>query len=360
MKFFLLLFYFIDIINSINSNMLKSGIRVTSYNVLSSHLASPSHFSYCKPEILDSNYRFQLLCQKLDKEIEKKSIICLQEVSTDWAGKLYVYFLSKKYYFIPILYGNKFGGYMGVATAFPIDEYHLEKVELPRIADTKYIPQTSNSQTFFEKILTFFKNLFGFTKETEWDKSMSRNNKMVLVQLKERNNDGNSFVIGNYHMPCEFKLPKVMVIHSSLAAQYVQSFSKGLPHILTGDFNFKPDSTMYRILTEGKVEQDNSELPTQLIGDDWKPTLDKPFRSAYKLKYNKEPDFTNNARIKDSEPFIDTLDYIFLSPEWLVEDVEELPSRDIIKGPFPNDIEPSDHILISANLSILKESCSKN
>lgn len=336
--------------------MLKSGIRITSYNILSSNLASPSHFSYCKPEVLDSNYRFKLLCQKLDIEIEKKSIICLQEVSSDWAGLLYVYFISKNYYFIPILYGNKFNGYMGVATAFPIDDYHLEKVELPRIADTKYIPPIA-TKNLLQKIIIYFKKLFGLIKETEWDKSLNRNNKMVIVQLKEKNGNKNSFVVGNYHMPCEFRLPKVMVIHSCLAAQYVQSFSKGLPHILTGDFNFQPGSTMYRIITEGNVESNNIHLPKPLPGDNWKPILNNPFRSAYKLKLNKEPDFTNNARIKDSEPFIDTLDYIFLSPQWLVEDVEDLPSRDILQGPLPTDTQPSDHILIAANLSLKQEVC---
>ncbi len=76
-------------------------------------------------------------------------------------------------------------------------------------------------------------------------------------------------------------------------------------------------------------------------------------RSAY-AEAGGEPDFTNYARIKEDDPFIDTLDYIFLSEEWKVKGVKELPHRDGSGGPFPNldKGEPSDHILIAANLEL--------
>ena len=88
-----------------------------------------------------------------------------------------------------------------------------------------------------------------------------------------------------------------------------------------------------------------------------------------------EPDFTNYARIKEDDPFIDTLDYIFLgdgdnsgsnsdgdseqcsnnhSDSWKVKSVKELPHRDDAGGPFPNldHGEPSDHIMIAADLEL--------
>jgi len=37
-------------------------------------------------------------------------------------------------------------------------------------------------------------------------------------------------------------------------------------------------------------------------------------RSAYAVKNGSEPNFTNFAQIKDDPQFIDTLDYIFVSP----------------------------------------------
>ena len=56
-------------------------------------------------------------------------------------------------------------------------------------------------------------------------------------------------------------------------------------------------------------------------------------------------------QIKDDDPFIGTLDYIFLSKEWRVELVLPTVHRDTVKdGPYPNEIEPSDHIMIAADL----------
>ena len=77
-------------------------------------------------------------------------------------------------------------------------------------------------------------------------------------------------------------------------------------------------------------------------------------KSAYKTKNGAEPDFTNHARIKDDDPFIDTLDYIFVSPAIDVVDVLPLPNRDEVKGPFPAPEEPSDHILLAATLRVSK------
>jgi mRNA deadenylase 3'-5' endonuclease subunit Ccr4 len=76
-----------------------------------------------------------------------------------------------------------------------------------------------------------------------------------------------------------------------------------------------------------------------------------PMRSAY-AEDNGEPNFSNYARVKEDDPFIDTLDYIFISPEWKVESTKSIVHRNIANGPYPNALEPSDHVLISADLSM--------
>lgn len=105
-------------------------------------------------------------------------------------------------------------------------------------------------------------------------------------------------------------------------------------------------------MTTGELETTSPFYPSPKNGMEWKPTM-KPMRSAYAVKNGCEPDFTNYAQSRDSEPFIDTLDFIFLSGVWQVPDVQELPHRDKAGGPFPNldKQEPSDHILIAASLS---------
>lgn len=78
----------------------------------------------------------------------------------------------------------------------------------------------------------------------------------------------------------------------------------------------------------------------------------EPLRSAYLTANGAEPNFTNFAINNNGPVFCDTLDYIFLSPEWHVDNVLDLPHRDEVEGPFPMETEPSDHILISASLSL--------
>ena len=79
----------------------------------------------------------------------------------------------------------------------------------------------------------------------------------------------------------------------------------------------------------------------------------QPLQSAYVTLTGSEPDFTNYAKVQNDPVFVETLDYIFHSKEWSVVDVEKLPHRDSIEvWPLPNNNEPSDHILISASLTL--------
>jgi mRNA deadenylase 3'-5' endonuclease subunit Ccr4 len=86
-------------------------------------------------------------------------------------------------------------------------------------------------------------------------------------------------------------------------------------------------------------------------GDSWEPTV-TPMGSAYVTANGAEPDFTNYARVQSEPVFIETLDYIFHSEGWSVDSVQTLPHRTEVEGPLPNETEPSDHILISARMSI--------
>ena len=64
-----------------------SAHRITSYNVLSSCLAEPDHFSTCNPTYLEKDYRLHKLFEKLLPEISMQAVLNLQEVSNEWAGK---------------------------------------------------------------------------------------------------------------------------------------------------------------------------------------------------------------------------------------------------------------------------------
>ena len=380
-----------------SSNAVAKGlsVRIVSYNVLSSHLASPDHFTSCKPQDLDFANRLPRVLSKLEAEMkacddmQRPLVFCLQEVSHSFAGPLHAFFANNRYAMITGLYGKPFNNYMGVALAYPIDTYETIAAEQVRLSDYRNggwprEPKV-DSTGFAGKVLSVQKAIRKLAKGTlkrgvkaiagpvrgvlrlppppedpidHWHMSENRHNILISVCLRERagedggnatNGEGQTFCLSNYHMPCAFYAPMVMNIHADLAAKRCQDFSGRYPHILAGDFNLMPDSPHYQLLTTGELLRTDPTYPTEKYGMVWNPEA-RPMRSAYALSTFGEPDWTNYAKIRDDDPFIGCLDYIFLSEEWKVGAVREIPNRDEAPGPLPTEDEPSDHVMISADL----------
>ena len=130
---------------SVDTNRAASGpdpvdaecFTVVTYNILSSALASPDWFRNCDPRDLEADTRLQRVLHKLGAQVEKRAIICLQEVSRGWSGKLHAFFQQRNYTFIDSLYGAQVSGYMGVGLAFPNERWRAADIDIQRIADTK-------------------------------------------------------------------------------------------------------------------------------------------------------------------------------------------------------------------------------
>jgi 2',5'-phosphodiesterase len=416
----------------------KPSVRVVSYNVLSSHLADPSWFWTCKPEHLEASFRLEKIKMKLKAEIDQESIICLQEVSLCWSGAFHQFFSENNYHFITALYGSGFTGYMGVAIAVPLHKYHIKEVAIRRLSETMTVSNISSSssalpipvetrtppvswwQTIYTRLQTavsyFYpttnRPLLSFRREQSssppfsssfsssyniWEMISSKTNQMICCRLSLRGEgQREELVVGTYHMPCHFECPPVMVAHSALAAQFIQSFSSTTPFVLAGDFNCKPTSPEYKLLTTGRLdEKDEETFPSLALfsseeekdkqnnsntnnnnnnNSGWSPSLLLPLKSAYFTHLGKEPDFTNFAQTsgrggQSEEPFQETIDYLFHSDVLEVVDVLSLPTRGGEEGvaekegegvknnynksyssssSFPNEEQPSDHLMIAA------------
>ena len=389
---------------------IKMNVRIITYNVLSSHLRDPKRFTKCTTKALDPNGSYRKLIKRLDSEISdlsgaaSKPVFCLQEVSRLWAGNLTAWFNARNYTFIPSLYGREFNGYMGCAIAVPMDAFSITDCKIDRLSETKKFWPVDPAEEFayknrFKKKKSSSKKndsddkgwwatfceLFSSSSSTEknndnnnngsktveeeeipkpheekiaeyWHKAKYRHNTVIAVQLST--SKGGKFWIGNYHMPCAFWSPPLMSIHTALLGQYMETLSKNdkIPFVLAGDFNFSPEKAQYEIMVNGKL----SALSTDAMpvfpswwDSNWKPTLKCGLRSAYKEHFGEEPDCTNYAFIDPGpDPFIDTLDYIFLSKNINVLDARELPNRLDINGPMPNKKFESDHLLLCSDLEI--------
>lgn len=348
-------------------------VRVVSYNILSSHLASPTHHTKCDPNHLEASVRLPKILMKLQGELEYANsinepvIFCIQEVSHDWAAALHAFFAERNYHLVTALYGKKFNGYMGIATAYPMDKFETLQVDLCRLSDKKQggwprAPPSPDQgivrkyvlQPFYNSVVSTVKYFRGSKPESEnpWDYSQWRMNQFIGIKLKPRDRS-QCFWIGNYHMPCAFWAPAVMNIHADLVSTRIQSLAGSDEFILAGDFNILPHSPHYQLLRTGKIDEDDLTFPPDRYGVSWKSSF-QGMKSAYFEFNGKEPSFTNNAHngALDAESFIGTLDYIFLSDNIAVLDVKEVPAIESLKGVYPDENEPSDHLMIAASLRL--------
>jgi 2',5'-phosphodiesterase len=342
-------------------------VRIATYNSLSSHLSAPDHFKHCHPSDLEPATRFCRMQQKLEAEIRQNAVICLQEISQLWAGLLHAFFQQRHYHFVTALYGGPWSGYMGVGLAWPTDVYEAAQVEIVRVADTRPWPSRPNANMLVRASRQAATRLAGIWRQSlrlmgidiqapydPWAVAQGRSNELIFARLCHRQ-DGAVFCIATYHMPCLYgsvQKRQTMIIHASLAAQYIQALAADDPYVWAGDFNIVPGSSAYRLLTEGQWAVEHEDFPTPKADDTtgWDANHVKPMRSAYAVKNGREPGFTNHARVGDDPVFTETLDYIFLSPHWTVESVVTLPDRADPQRPFPNNQEPSDHVLLGASL----------
>ena len=395
----------------------STSLRVVSYNLLSSKLAQPSHYTHAEPEHLEPEYRLPLILSKLDDEMKRgfggtndeaktqsvdppPSIFALQEVCYPFASKLHTFFAQRGYHFIYGPYGKKFNGYMGVGIAYPMKDFTTVNVDICRLSDERCDgwPREKRSeggddgepvsfgraiQKFSARIgLIAFQTIQGMTKHLgynnekppidPWEMSENRYNVLVTVTLRPIAG-GSTFSVSNYHMPCAYFAPAVMNIHTEMVAKRVQDLAavswknihgdnekegdNTIPYILTGDFNILPESAQYKILTSGMLEQSDPTFPPTKHGKQFK-VESVPMDSAYALLGGSEPEFTNYAHCRDDPPFIGTLDYIFMSKSksterWKVHRTKTLPNKETSGGPFPGEKEPSDHLLIAADLELV-------
>jgi len=281
----------------------------------------------------------------------------------EWRIRLKQFFLENNYIFIYVYDRIKQPGFMGVAVAFPEEIYVLKKTQIDIISETKEWLETPSVVPWYHKLQEDLgkwcaekigKTLYHTHNIEDYNIAHFQSNSQIMLEL-EFKADSTSFIIANYHMPCLFKRPRVMMIHAALSCQLAQQFAGDKPLIYCGDFNSTPNTSVYHLITVGHLERNHPDHPrhTMPADDKWIPNV-KPLRSVYKEVYGKEPNFTNYSQDSVNDKlFIDVLDYIFISEHWQVLSTEELPETvNKYKTPLPDDEEPSDHLLIGATLHL--------
>ena len=192
--------------------------------------------------------------------------------------------------------------HMGIGIAFDGAKYELidcsirtlgETRDFPRPADVDSSASSSHSGTghWWSWLSSMWPNKRGGAASTNsrnawgdpFERANQRENVIIGVKLRCRTSDV-TFAVVNYHMPCAFDQPKLMVkkyshfcvlvfgfivsdfffclslcvsmfkvIHTSLAATFALKFAGHAPLVLAGDWNFKPRDSCYELVSHYKA-----------------------------------------------------------------------------------------------------------
>eukprot|EP00466_Bigelowiella_natans_P000104 jgi/Bigna1/84799/estExt_fgenesh1_pg.C_10085 len=378
-------------------------VRVLCYNILAGPYCRATEFFKCKPDHCNKDKRFARILKIVQAHMKQKAIICLQEVTEEWAGKLHSFFAKNDYHMITSNYNIRSNsGHMGVALAFP-QSYSLEQTKLLRpsrvqvnykkLIDAKSSASSSQktqAALYFagalgavgatslitshfvsqaavagdKKRSTYISTLgsiagvmlAGFT----WEERLRKvNNVMLLVKLKDPV-ARKSFWWGlDEEAKCSyntkyFRFPIRRLNGYPLITCRASFGTNKRWVIFAGDFNSRPESPSYHALTQRDPPEGYGDL--MISGKALLPLRSKPFYSAYQSKNGQEPDFTNYAvrTFKDKLiQFMGCIDYIFISDHWKVASVLETPDMEETKKAcesYPTEDQPSDHLPIAAEL----------
>ena len=286
--------------------------NIITFNVGTPFSLTPSEYPDCDPAILDRIKRKNAILSLFTNWLRTSPIIVLQEVPYNWKQDFDRYFTKRYYTFHCMNYGQKKNGILGVGIAVPAS-YAIDPTEVEFIRVADYIDFDYDSSD-------------DYSSDNEVENAKKRAN--LVIRMKIRLNNGKSFYLYNYHMPCAFKTPLVQILHIQALKRIIASFPD-IPYILAGDMNVLPTSKEYEFLTD-------TTSPITL-------------KSSYLIANKEEPNFTCFNYTTFGGEFCGCLDYIFVSDEFkvlkshlLLTTTTELPNADC----------PSDHLPLRSVLSL--------
>ena len=287
--------------------------NIITFNCLTPFSGVPSEYPDCDPIFLDRLRRKNAILSLFTNWLRTSPIIVLQEVPYNWKQDFDRYFTKRDYTFHCMNYGQKTNGILGVGIAVP-NFYANDPTEVEFIRVADYINDIDSSDD----------------NEVESNIENAKKRANLVVRMMIRLNNGKSFYLYNYHMPCAFKTPLVQILHIDALKRIIASFPD-IPYILAGDMNILPTSKEYEFLTD-------TTSPSSIT-----------LKSSYLIANKEEPEFTCFNYTTFAGEFCGCLDYIFVSDEFkvlkshlLLTTTTELPNADC----------PSDHLPLRSVLSL--------
>lgn len=340
---------------------LPSSISVMSYNLLSQHYVWKQVFGSLDKRFLDwSHYRFPLI-----NEVIRQlpcDIMCFQELECsvykkDWQENFPLSNYDSVYAQKPnpAYWGSKPSEYMdGVGVFVNKDRFKL----------------ISHRGINFGKYVAANADRFDWTLDVE-SRLVPRNTVAVLLHLHDKITNENVFVANThlYWLPLynDVKVLQTKILLNALHRFIDSTRAKNPRIVMCGDFNSTPDSLVFRLLSQGKVdiaaspEFSKFEYGSQVDGES---IADKIITNPLSLAPAYGPllgeDTTNKLDFTSyTKRFPLVLDHIWCSSNDLK--VEKLLGKvdsdycERVAG-FPDNYFPSDHIPLISKFSYCENS----
>jgi CCR4-NOT transcription complex subunit 6 len=349
-----------------------------SYNILCQRYATKSQYGYAPSRVLDWDYRKEIILGEI--QAQDADIVCLQELDK------YNY---DEFFRVKLAEGGYKGYYAqkGRAETVPHDQAKMVDGCGTFFKQEKYIQLEAQYLNFGRKAI----EKAGPKVSADLINRVWQRDDIATILLLENRATGSRIVVVNAHFywdPAykDVKLIQVAVLMDELARlseKYAkrepcsneskkifkfsdteeggnstpepgpsQEYSTGtqIPMIICGDFNSGTDSTVYDLLSSGKLGSKHADLEDRDYGIFSNAGISHPFtlKSAYSSVG--ELSFTNYT-----PGFVDVIDYIWYSANSLrvsgvLGDVDkEYLQR--VPG-FPNFHFPSDHLALMAEFVV--------
>lgn len=319
-------------------------IHLTTYNVLANSMADTRFFKVADASVLSLDKRMPKILNELQECFDRDDIICLQEVDVTLAAAgLHQAFLRNGYYPLTAHYSTTPGrDYFGNLIAFPMKKYNLVTYGQCKIGDHILIPKPYSNPIAPQ---VFNDGKPRSTVSGDVYQEAAKRDTALLYATFEDKSSRKRFVVNTYHMPCAFWWPSVMTLHAEALLRKVKEYSNDLPYILIGDFNTQPNTPVYKLLTEGVIND-----PGFIPSPEWEINATvsglclTDIRSITGFPFHN----TTSARNPNDSIFEAALDHIFCSPGFSNHEISYSPPS----GEMPNEKSGSDHVPVSCKLTL--------
>lgn len=322
-------------------------IKIVSFNILTSGYCNSKTYPTYDANAINNNIRWNKIKDQLQTLMINDVIICLQELSEYWLSKLQVFANDNDYVLIARNYDHQYSDYMGVAILYP-NKFKLNNCQMIRPSKliSKFITSDIEENVPVDGIWGYL----GYTKtiKKEWySKLITRNNVIIVIELTLP--DGKNITVANYHAPCVWKsIESTCVIAACVVKIFNESKADHL--FLAGDFNIRPDSIAYQVLTTGKLITNDYEL--LLLSKDIDNMNLAGMDSAHNSCYGYEPKITikTHTSMDGGNIFEGCLDYIFYRSIKVKPSIVRVIPEDN-DDYLPSIDWPSDHKMLYAEFN---------